>query len=67
MTSFILANNTKYSFEKLETWILANKKQLFDGKTILRVEFKHKFQENSWDDMDVKLAIYTKAVRHKSH
>ena len=41
--SFILANNTKYSFEKLETWILQSTKQLFDGNTNFNVEFKHQF------------------------
>ena len=39
--SFILANNTKCSFEKLEAWILANNKANLWFKTVLRVELKH--------------------------
>ena len=41
--SCILANNTKYSFDKLEAWIFQTTRELFDWKTIFNVEFKHKF------------------------
>ena len=65
--SFILANNKKCSFEKLEVWMLANSKTTIWRKTILRVELNTNSQENSWDYINVEQAICTKAVRHKSN
>ena len=41
--SFILANNTKCNFEKLEDEYEQTTRQLFDGKTIFRAELKHQF------------------------
>ena len=65
--SFILINNTKYIFEKLEAWILANNSATLWWKIFLDLNLNTNSQENSWDDMDVEQTICTKAVRNKSN
>ena len=56
--SFILANNTKYSFEKVEALNISKNQ----GNSLMEIQFwelnlNTNSLENSWDDLDVEQAI----------